>query len=129
MRYGSGIVVCVAAVVGLLGAGSASAQSLEFLHAHRQEGAKICMADHFHYGSSGGHATRQDAERAAISSWSGFTAWEYGDRWGSWRLAGSRKVSCTGQPGSFGCQVEARPCRPLTGGGQRPRRPAASKSQ
>jgi hypothetical protein len=126
MRNGFGLLLSVAAVGAAVGSGSASAQSLEFLHEHRQEGARICMKDHFHYGNSSGHATRQAAEKAAIANWSGFTAWEYGDRWGSWRLAGSRKVTCSGEPGSIGCQIEGRPCRPMTGGGQRPKRPAAS---
>ena len=128
MKYGAGIAMGFAGAVSLLASGSVSAQGLEFLHSQRQEGARICFYDHFHYSSSSGHATRQAAEQAAVSSWSGFTAWEYGDNWGSWRLAGSRKVTCTGSPGSFSCQVEARPCRPITGGGQRPRRPAAQKS-
>lgn len=126
MKNGLAIVLGLTAT-GLLSAGTASAQGLEFLHTQRQEGARICFADHFHSGSSSGHATRPAAEQAAISNWAGFTAWEYGDRWGNWRIAGSKAINCSGGPGSWGCQLEARPCRPLTGGGQRARRPAAKK--
>lgn len=39
---------------------------------------KACMADHFHYGSSSGQPNKKAAEREAIASWEGFTAFEYG---------------------------------------------------
>lgn len=87
------------------------------------------MADHFHYSSSGGQSTRAAAEKEAIGSWSSFTAWEYGNQWGSWRIAGSRKASCSNLNGTWGCQVEARPCRPLSGAGpSRPRAKARPKA-
>ena len=103
--------------------GPASAQGLEFLHDQRVEGGRVCMSDHFHHGSSGGQPTRAAAERDAISSWAGFTAWEYGNQWGSWRIAASKRMSCSQLTGSWGCQVEARPCRPQVGAG--PSRPRA----
>jgi hypothetical protein len=130
MKRALGVAFGIAAAA-VVGAGGANAQGLEFLHSQRTEGARVCFNDHFHTGTSGGHASKQEAERAAISSWSGFTAWEYGDRWGSWRLAGSKSVNCANPTGSWGCQVEARPCRPLTGGdpGRRRARPGAAKKQ
>jgi hypothetical protein len=113
----------VGTAVGIVAAaavwtGQASAQGLEFLHDQRVEGGRVCMTDHFHYGSSGGQSTRAAAEREAISSWSGFTAWEYGNHWGSWRIAASKRMSCSQLTGTWGCQVEARPCRPQVGSGK-----------
>jgi hypothetical protein len=128
--------IAAVAVAVAATAGPVSAQGLEFLHDQRVEGGRVCMVDHFHHGSSGGHDTRAAAEREAIASWSGFTAWEYGDRWGSWRIAASRKASCSQLTGSWGCQVEARPCRPQIGSGParpraktRPRAKAKAKAQ
>lgn len=91
-------------------ASTASAQGLEFLHSHRVEGGRVCFADHFHAGSSSGETSRAAAERAAIASWVGFTALEYGNLWGRWSLAASKSVNCSRSVG-WGCQVEARPCR------------------
>lgn len=102
-------------------AGPVSAQGLDFLHDQRVEGGRVCMTDHFHHGTSGGQPTRATAEREAIASWAGFTAWEYGNQWGSWRIAASKRVSCSQLTGTWGCQVEARPCRPQMGSS----RPAA----
>ena len=99
--------------------GGASAQALEDLHTQRPEAGRWCMADHFHSGSSNGNSSRAAAEAAAISSWSSFTALEYGNHWGSWRIAGSRKMNCSSNAGSWGCEAEARPCRPLNAGDRR----------
>lgn len=108
------------AVLGFLaGGGTASAQGLEFLHDQRIEGNKSCFVDHSHSGTSGGHATRAAAEKAAIESWSGFTALEYGNNWGSWRLASGKSMNCSQATGSWGCQIEARPCKPAVGAAAR----------
>ena len=111
-------------LIGLAGAamlssGSASAQGLEFLHEQRAEGGRICFTDHFHYGSSSGEASRAAAERSAISSWAGFTALEYGNNWGSWRIAANRKMACSQSGAGWGCEAEARPCKPAFGRGKR----------
>ncbi len=131
MRRGLGLAISIAAATSigstLIGSGTASAQSLEFLHSQRVEGGRVCFNDHFHSGSSSGQATRAAAEKAAVSNWSSFTVLEYGDRWGSWRIAASKSMSCSNAIGSWGCQVDARPCRPNvggTGGGSRRARPA-----
>ena len=86
---------------------------LSGIHAQRREGNRICMSTHFHNGSSSGHKTRKLAEEAAARDWAGFTAWEYGTAWGSYRLAASKSMNCSQSGGTWGCQVEARPCRPL----------------
>ena len=125
---------CITAAA-LAWTGSASAQGLDGLHDQRAEGGRWCMSDHFHYGSSSGQSTRAAAEREAASSWGGFTAWEYGNEWGSLRIAASRKMSCSQFGGSWGCEIEARPCRPMVGGRSparakgkaAPRRPAAKQ--
>ena len=120
--------VCLAAGIAVWAA-PVSAQGLEDLHTQRAEGGRWCMADHFHDGSSSGLSTRQAAEQSAAASWSGFTALEYGNQWGSWRIAASKKMNCSQLNGSWGCQIEARPCRPLAGAGpsRRAARPKAKQ--
>ena len=93
-------------------ASSALAQGmgLEGLHDHRREGGKVCMVDHFHDGSGNGKS-RKAAEADAARSWSEFTAWEYGGRWGSFGNAANKTMNCSTSGGSWSCQVSARPCR------------------
>ncbi len=127
MRRGLSVAIGIAAAT-LIGSTAAGAQGLEFLHAQRVEGGRVCFTDHFHSGSSSGHATRAAAEKDAQAGWSSFTAFEYGDRWGSWRIAASKSMKCS-QSSGWGCQIEARPCRPNVGGtagGSRRARPAAN---
>jgi hypothetical protein len=81
------------------------------IHTWVKVGGKTCMLDHFHYGSGNG-PTRARAERLAIRSWVDFTAWEYGDSWGRYSVAVSRKMTCSPKSGGWSCAVEARPCRP-----------------
>jgi hypothetical protein len=86
--------------------------ALAGIHAQRQEGNRICMSSHYHYGSSSGQKTRKAAEVQAIRDWAGFTAWEYGTVWGRYTLAASKDMKCSEAPdGTWGCHVEARPCR------------------
>lgn len=81
------------------------------IHPWVKVGHKTCMLDHFHDGSGNG-PFRAQAERAAIRSWAAFTAWEYGDHWGHYSVAVSKKVTCSQMSGSWSCAVKARPCRP-----------------
>ena len=90
----------------------ALAQGLDFLHAQRFEGRRICMSDHFHYGSSTGQPSRKAAQAVAAASWADFTGTEYGPEWGSWRLAASRGANCKLEATGWSCSVEARPCKP-----------------
>jgi hypothetical protein len=106
-----GRIMAVAAGCVLLSAASAAAQGLVDLHDKVRVGNKLCMADHFHYGNSGGHPSKKAAEAAAVKSWEGFTGWEYGAAWGSFRLAESRGSKCDIIGGSWTCNVQARPCR------------------
>lgn len=82
------------------------------LHALRREGSSICMIDHFHHGYSAGHRSKKLAMREAVSGWRGFTAFEYGDHWASWRRAKTKRVSCDRSSGGWSCSIEARPCKP-----------------
>lgn len=91
---------------------AAQETGLDGLHEQRREGGRICMVSHFHYGSSGNFPTRKAAEAQAIKDWAGFTAWEYGDPWGRYRLAVSKKMECSKSGTSWSCKVEARPCKP-----------------
>jgi|LNFM01.1.fsa_nt_gb hypothetical protein len=102
-----------AAALCVIGIAPAVAQGLDLsgIHAQRRESGKICMVDHFHDGSSSGQKTRKAAELAAIKVWQDFTAWEYGPKWGSFALAGSKGVKCDNAADGWKCNVTARPCR------------------
>lgn len=88
-------------------------EGMTFLHAKVRVGNKLCMADHFHSGSSSGQPNQRAALSAAIAEWSGFTSWEYSARWGSFRLAESKRVNCGPSGNGWSCNIEARPCRSL----------------
>lgn len=88
---------------------------LDSLHAQVRIGSRICMLDHFHNGSSSGQPSRKHAEAVAIRTWVDFTVWEYGPPWGSWKLAETKRVSCSQTGGSWSCTLEARPCKPAGG--------------
>jgi hypothetical protein len=73
------------------------------------------MSEHFHHGSSAGHPTKKIAEAEAIRSWAGFTAFEYGSAWGDYAIAASKTLECSqSDSGSWGCEVDARPCKRAT---------------
>ena len=103
------------AVLGCVGIAPATAQNVDGglvgLHTLVRKGPKVCMADHFHDGNSAGQPSKKAAEVAAIRSWQEFTAWEYGGAWGSFQLAESRGVSCSGSGNSWSCNATGRPCR------------------
>lgn len=80
------------------------------IHDLRREGGKICLVGHYHYGNGTG-TSRKLAEKVAISSWSSFTALEYGSDWARFYRAASKKISCSKAAGVVNCAVEARPCR------------------
>lgn len=80
------------------------------LHDLRREGRKVCIVDHWHYGSGSG-GTKKIAMKDAIGSWSGFTAMEYGSDWANFNKANSRRVSCSNGGGGVNCSLEGRPCR------------------
>jgi hypothetical protein len=73
-------------------------------------GRRVCMTDHFHDGSGIGRS-RKEAEAAAKRSWISFTAFEYGNDWGSYALAASKTMNCTSSVNGWSCSTAARPCR------------------
>jgi len=81
------------------------------LHDVRREGGRLCMTDHWHYGSSGTLGTRAAAQREAIRSWQDFTDLEYGSAWARFSRAASRKLGCSQNGGGWTCDAEARPCK------------------
>lgn len=83
---------------------------LASIHNLARVGKKLCMTDHYHYGSGNGR-TKALAERAAIASWQSFTDFEYGSVWARFSNAAAKRVSCSQSGGDYSCQVEARPCR------------------
>jgi len=80
------------------------------MHSWVRIGGRTCMLAHFHDGSATGK-TQAEAERAAITAWESFTAWEYSHRWGRYSNAVSKSKTCNGTRGEFSCTVSARPCR------------------
>lgn len=100
----------LAAGLALMSGGAQAQDGLAGMHTWVRVGGKTCMLDHFHDGSGSGR-TRAAAERAAIQSWSDFTAWEYSPRWGRFSAAVSKSVNCSRSSSGFTCNVSARPCR------------------
>lgn len=106
------MIACALVAGVVLSPGSATAQEtgLADMHAWVRVGGRTCMLDHYHDGSGSG-PTRAAAQRAAIQAWIDFTAWEYGNRWGSWNASIAKRMSCSGSAGSYSCSVSSRPCR------------------
>lgn len=96
--------------VGLGPALGATETGFASMHNQARVGGKLCMTDHYHYGSGTGR-TKALAQRAAIGSWQSFTDFEYGSIWARFSNAAGKRVSCSESGGSVSCQVEARPCR------------------
>jgi hypothetical protein len=106
------LVAAVAAVTSVdVSSTSAAETGLATMHAWRRERGRICMSDHWHYGSSASHRTRAAAQRDAIRSWQDFTNLEYGSRWARFSRSASRRVGCSRSGGGWSCNVEARPCK------------------
>lgn len=63
---------------------------MDWLHDKTIENGKVCFAEHRHFG-------------VTIKAWQDFTAFEYGSRWASWRLAEDKRKTMDG--------YSARPCR------------------
>lgn len=84
---------------------------LAAIHTMRREGGQLCFLDHFHYGSSSGQASERAAKSVAVTSWAGFVDLEYGSDWARFSRAHSKSVKCEHSGSSWGCMVEARPCR------------------
>jgi hypothetical protein len=106
------LAVSVAAVAPSIPALAASDTGLATsLHDVRREGGRLCMTDHWHYGSSGTFSSKNAAQRDAIRSWQDFTDLEYGSVWARFSRAASRKMGCSRGSGGWTCDAEARPCR------------------
>lgn len=103
-----GASIAIAQVKGTAAEETGLAQAL---HDLRNEGGRLCMSDHFHYGSSNGQPNRTAAEAEAIKSWASFTDLEYGNVWADFRIAASRGMKCGQSGNSWSCDVEARPCK------------------
>lgn len=81
------------------------------LHATIKVGRKLCLIDHSHHGNSSGHKTERAAKAAAIDSWAGFTAWEYGTDWANIRKAIRVSMRCSQTTSGWGCDLDANPCK------------------
>jgi len=94
-----------------LQANQAATTGLDKLHDQARVAGKTCMTDHEH-GGEGTLPSKKGASEAAIRHWEGFTTWEYGKVWGSYRLAVGRKMDCQTGGSGWLCKTTARPCRP-----------------
>jgi hypothetical protein len=68
------------------------------------------MAGHIHDGSGSG-ASKTQAQNAAISSWTSFTAFEYGSDWARYNSAAGKSMKCKPAGSVWSCAVQARPCK------------------
>jgi hypothetical protein len=110
-KFAMGMVAAATAVICLdVSAALADQTGLASMHAMRREHGKLCMTDHWHYGSSGTHSSKRAAQRAAMRSWQDFTDLEYGSDWARYSRASSRKLKCSRAAAGWSCDVEARPC-------------------
>lgn len=82
----------------------------QLLHSMKRYGKKVCFDGHFHSGNGSG-ATKKAAEMDAVSSWAGFTAWEYGTDWAKWTKAHSKSLTCSQSGSGFSCLAEGVPCK------------------
>jgi hypothetical protein len=107
-----GLIVAAAAAASVgVPSPLADETGLASMHPWRREGGRICMSDHWHYGSSGPQPSRGIAQRVAIRAWAEFTDLEYGSSWARFYRAGSRRMNCSRSGRNWSCDVEARPCR------------------
>jgi hypothetical protein len=104
--------VAAATALAVMGAPSWADQTgVASIHALRREGGRLCMADHWHFGSSGAQASRAAAQRLAIRSWAEFTDLEYGSDWARFGRAAGQRLKCSRSSAGWYCDAEARPCR------------------
>jgi hypothetical protein len=110
-NVGFGLAFVVAAFTASIAPALAQSETgFASMHTQARVKGKLCMTEHYHYGSGSG-STKALAQRDAIGSWQSFTDFEYGSVWARFNNAEAKKVSCSQSGGSFSCQVEARPCR------------------
>ena len=101
----------IALLLAIVPTARAEDTALVGLHELRWERGKLCMSEHAHVGSSSGLRTRKLALKEAKRDWAGFTAWEYGDAWGNFRIAGGKTGRCVKSRDGWACDVGARACR------------------
>lgn len=85
---------------------------LENIHTLKRVGRKLCMIDHYHYGTGDSKKSKALALKSAKRGWADFVSMEYGSAWARFSLAGSKGAKCTKQGRrGYHCSIEARPCR------------------
>ena len=111
-RVAMGLVAVVVAMTSVeVSSVLADETGLASMHALRREAGRLCMSDHWHYGSSATERSKRTAQRSAIRSWQDFTDLEYGSNWARWSRARSKKIGCSRSDSGWSCNVEARPCK------------------
>ncbi len=111
-RHVDYLIFAAVATLGTLLAAPVQADETGFaaMHAVRKERGRICMSDHYHYGSGTG-ATKQAALASAIQAWSSFTDFEYGSTWASFKRAAGKSVSYSASSGGWSADISARACK------------------
>jgi hypothetical protein len=108
------IAFACASVAGMVavadGAFASETGVAQALHSLQRVGGRTCVVDHYHDGSGSGRS-RHEAMNAAVSAWSGFTAWEYGSSWGRYGLAHRKSANCSRDTSGWSCSISAIPCR------------------
>jgi len=93
-------VLLITFISSLAGPGPASARTM-----------RLCMDGHWHFGSGNSAKSKRAALKAAVASWAGFVAFEYGTAYASFRRGADKGRKCLKENGTWFCSVQARPCR------------------
>lgn len=108
-------VVSAAIAAGLIASAAPALAQQKFDNAssHQQGryGSKICFVTHHHYGESPSWPNKAGAQKAAIRHWVSFVIWEYGKRWGSYKMARGKRMWCDKSGSRWVCKTTAYPCR------------------
>ncbi len=111
LKFLMGLFAVVVAVTSFDMSAWADDTGMASMHSIRRERGRICMSDHWHYGSGSSSKSKRTAEREAIRSWQNFTALEYGSDWARYYRSASRKMRCSRSSSGWSCDTESRPCR------------------
>lgn len=116
--FSAGILIVLRVLLTVAAASAALAMNNSFAHAENADfwpktkiGSKVCFSSHEHYGESRPWVSKKGAQAAAIRAWTKLTAWEYGPRWGNYRHATAKRMSCRAAGKRWVCATTARPCR------------------
>ena len=91
--------------------GAIAVTGLAAMHTLKRTRGRLCMADHYHFGSGSSRKSKAKAVSAARADWASFVNAEYGPTWSRYSIALSKGGKCTRANGLYNCSISARPCR------------------